>query len=336
MSAVSAGSLRPVPVPAPRAHSLLQVEQLHATVAGQPVVDGVSFTIQPGRTLCLVGESGSGKSLTARSLLRLLEPPLRIEPGSRILLDGRDLMTLDERAMRDIRGGRIGIIFQEPGSALDPVYTVGNQLVEVIRQHLRLSRTEATARAAELFRRVGIPAPERRLAQFPHELSGGMQQRVGIALALACDPALLIADEPTTALDVTIQAQILALIRDQQRSRMMGMLLITHDLGVAAELADDIAVMYAGRIVEYGPARSALHHAQHPYTEALLRSIPRPGMRRERKLAVIAGLVPPPSEWGDACRFAPRCAHAMPICRERPPAFLPAGDGAAACWLHAA
>ncbi|MBV8913078.1 MAG: ABC transporter ATP-binding protein [Acetobacteraceae bacterium] len=336
MSAVSAAPLRPISASAPRAQNLLQVEHLQATAARIPVVDRVSLAIAPGRTLCLVGESGSGKSVTARALLRLLEPPLRIEAGTRIVLDGRDLMTLDDRAMREIRGGRVGMVFQEPGSALDPLYTVGSQLAEVMRQHLRLSRSAAMARALDLLRRVGIPAPERRLHQFPHELSGGMQQRVGIALALACDPVLLIADEPTTALDVTVQAQILALIREQQRSRNMALLLITHDLGVAAEMADEVAVMYAGRIVEHGSAPSILQRPQHPYTAALLRSIPRPGMRRQRKLTAIAGLVPPPSEWGDACRFAPRCPHAMPICGERAPVLLPTGDGAAACWLHAA
>ncbi len=316
---------------------LLRVENLSvylATPGGRlTVVDDVSFTVRRSRTLALVGESGCGKSLTARSILRLALPPISIDGGSRVLLGERDLMRLGEAEMREVRGRDIAMIFQEPMSSLNPVWRVGDQVAEAIVWHRRVSRREAMARAVELFRQVGIPAPERRAQQFPHELSGGMQQRVMIAMALACDPAVLIADEPTTALDVTIQAQVLDLLRDLQSQRAMGLLLITHDLGVVAESADDIAVMYAGAIVETGPVDRVLNAPQHPYTEALLQSIPRLGMDRTRGLNVIRGMVPSPIDWPPGCRFAPRCEHAFPRCGEAQPPLLPAGTQRAACWL---
>jgi len=324
-------------MPAGAAAELLRIEDLTVRLASQfgevTVVDKVSFGIARGRTLCLVGESGCGKSVTARAILRLLTPPLGIDPRSRLLLGGEDLMALSEPAMRDVRGRDIAMIFQEPMSSLNPVWRVGDQVAEAIVWHRRASRREAMARTVELFRQVGIPAPERRVEQFPHELSGGMQQRVMIAMALSCDPKVLIADEPTTALDVTIQAQILDLLRELQASRDMGLLLITHDLGVVAEIADDIAVMYAGAIVETGPAEQVLATPQHPYTEALLQSIPRLGMDRGRALNVIRGMVPSPLDWPPGCRFAARCDHAFARCVQAQPPLFRAGAQRSACWL---
>lgn len=285
-----------------------------------PLVDNVSFTIGRTRTTCLVGESGSGKTLTARAIMRLLDPPLSIADETRILLDGRDLMGLSELDMRAVRGTDVAMIFQEPMSYLNPVYTVGDQVAETLILHAGESRRTALRHVRELFRLVGIPSPERRIDQFPHELSGGMQQRVMIAMALACRPKLLIADEPTTALDVTIQAQILDLLRELQRQLGMAILLITHDLGVVAEMADDIVVMYAGAIVESGAARQVLTETRHPYTEALLRSIPRLGMQRDERLQVIPGIVPAPDQLNPGCRFAPRCAYAFDACSKPPPA----------------
>lgn len=297
------------------------------------IVDEVSFTIGRRRTLCVVGESGCGKTLTARAIMRLIDPPLQIRPVSQIALAGRDLLALDEAAMRRVRGADIAMIFQEPTSFLNPVYSVGDQVAETLVVHARLSWRAAMARAEELFHQVGIPSPARRMRQYPHELSGGMQQRVMIAMALACEPKLLVADEPTTALDVTIQAQILDLLREQQRRLGTAMLLITHDLGVVAEMATDVAVMYAGRIVEMGPAAAVLTAPQHPYTEALLRSIPRLGLRREQPLRVIRGMVPSPAQRGTGCCFASRCDHAFAACAEAPPMF--GAEHHAACWLRA-
>ncbi len=296
------------------------------------VVDGVSFAIPRARTLCLVGESGCGKSLTARAMLRLVDPPLRIDPASSVVLAGRELMALDEPALRNLRGHDIAMIFQEPTSALNPVYSVGDQVAEAVSRHIRISRRDAMTRAVELFQLVNIPAPEQRVHQFPHELSGGMQQRVMIAMALACSPNVLIADEPTTALDVTIQAQILDLLRDLQQRLDMAILLITHDLGVVAEMADEIAVMYAGAIVEQGRAELVLETPQHPYTEALLHSIPRLGMRRDARLNVIRGMVPSPLSWPSGCRFASRCDYAFERCAQAPPLF-DVDARRAACWL---
>ncbi|MGH7089617.1 MAG: ABC transporter ATP-binding protein [Stellaceae bacterium] len=300
-----------------------------------PVVQEVAFRLDRGRTLCLVGESGCGKSVTARAILRLIDPPLRIAPGSRVLFDSSELTDLPEAALRDVRGREIAMIFQEPMSALNPVRRVGAQVAETLIRHRGLGRREALARAVELLRQVGIPSPGQCIHRFPHELSGGMQQRVMIAAAVGCEPKVLIADEPTTALDPTIQGQILDLLWEMQDRLHMAILLITHDIGVVAEMAHEIAVMYAGSIVEAGPARDVLSAPRHPYTAALLRSIPRLRMARDRPLNAIGGTVPAPSEWPPGCRFAPRCAHAFaPCARERPPSFA-CGSQVVACWLAA-
>jgi len=317
---------------------LLRVDNLTACLAipggDCAVVQDVSFDLEPGKVLCLVGESGCGKSVTARAILRLLDPPLRAAPGSSILFGGRDLSALPEREMRALRGSDIAMIFQEPMSSLNPVKRVGDQVAEALILHRGLSRRDARDRAIMLFRQVGIPVPERRVRQFPHELSGGMQQRAMIAMALACDPKILIADEPTTALDATIQAQILDLLRDLRDTRDMGILLITHDLGVVAEMADDIAVMYAGRIVERGSVEQVLTSPQHPYTEQLLRSVPRLRMPRDQRLAVIGGTVPSPLQRQPGCGFAPRCTLAFDRCRTAPaPPLFGATPHLAACWL---
>jgi oligopeptide/dipeptide ABC transporter ATP-binding protein len=281
------------------------------------VVDGVDLALARGETLALVGESGCGKSVTALSILRLVPKPGRVERG-RVRLGGREIQHLPVPEMRRVRGREISMIFQEPQTSLNPVVRVGAQVVEGIRLHERGSRGAARARARELFERVRIPDPAARLDAYPHELSGGLRQRVMIAMALAARPHVLVADEPTTGLDVTIQAQILELLRELQRELGMAILLITHDLGVVNELADRVAVMYAGRIVEEGTRGEVLAHARHPYTQALLRSIPALAQRGAR-LAEIPGTVPSPGDWPAGCRFAPRCPRAMEACREREP-----------------
>ncbi|MEO6876893.1 MAG: ABC transporter ATP-binding protein, partial [Gemmatimonadaceae bacterium] len=272
-------------------------------------VDGVSFEIGAGETVGLVGESGCGKSVTALSLLRLIRPPGRIESTSEIVFDGQDLTKLDEKSMRKIRGARIAMVFQEPMTALNPVFTVGDQIAEVVRVHHGGSKSEAWARAVQMLEVVGIPSPEQRSHEYPHQLSGGMRQRVVIAMALVMNPALVIADEPTTALDVTIQAQILELMRDLQQRLGTSILLITHDLGVVAETASRILVMYGGEIVEEAPVNELFKNAHHPYTEGLLNAMPQVGHERER-LATIPGSVPPPTAWPTACRFHDRCPYA--------------------------
>ncbi len=317
--------------------ALLRVSNLGIEVATDagvvPVVQQVGFRLDRGRTLCLVGKSGCGKSVTARAILRLVDPPLRIAPDSRVRFGSTELTHLPAAALRDVRGRDIAMIFQEPMSALNPVRRVGAQVAETLIRHRGLSGRDALVRAVELLRQVGIPAPDRCIHRFPHELSGGMQQRVMIAAAVACEPKVLIADEPTTALDPTIQGQILDLLCEMQERLRMAILLITHDIGVVAEMAHDIAVMYAGSIVEAGPARDVLTSPRHPYTAALLRSIPRLGMPRDRPLAAIGGTVPAPSDWPPGCRFAPRCPHAFaPCARERPPSFT-VGSQTVACWL---
>ncbi|HWA81674.1 MAG TPA: ABC transporter ATP-binding protein [Acetobacteraceae bacterium] len=283
-----------------------------------PAVDGVDLTIARGETLGIVGESGCGKSVLSLSVLRLIAPPGRISAG-RILFEGADLLALPPAAMRAIRGNRIAMIFQEPMTSLNPSFTVGAQIIEAMRAHDRsLSARALRARAVEALTQVRIPAPERRLDEYPHLLSGGMRQRVMIAMALACRPDLLIADEPTTALDVTVQAEILALLSDLQRETGMAIILITHDLGVVAEMADKVAVMYAGRIVEQAPVTALFDDPQHPYTLGLLGSVPRLEQQRERLLA-IEGTVPPPFALPSGCRFHPRCAFAAPACAETDP-----------------
>jgi len=317
--------------------SLLSLSDVRVTfrTADGPItpVDGVSFTIRRGETLALVGESGCGKSLTALTILRLIEPPGRIEPGSRITFDGQDVLTLDDRSLRKIRGKQAAMIFQEPMTALNPVYNAGDQIAEVVRTHTSASRSEAWAQAVEMLGAVGIPSPEIRARQYPHQLSGGMRQRVMIAMALILNPSLLIADEPTTALDVTIQAQILDLLREAQRARGASMLLITHDLGVVAESAQRVAVMYAGQIVEEAPVAELFVSPQHPYTQGLLAAMPRAGTRRER-LTTIPGTVPPPGAWPSGCRFADRCAHMWSRCTtEAPPLHQLGGGRTSRCHL---
>jgi oligopeptide/dipeptide ABC transporter ATP-binding protein len=295
------------------------------------VID-VSFHVGAGETLCLVGESGSGKSVTALSILRLVQRPGRIAAG-RIHFKGRDLLTLDERAMQKVRGAEIGLVFQEPMTALNPVFTIGNQIEETLMVHGLARGREARQRAIELLDAVSIPDPERRIRDYPHQLSGGLRQRALIALALACNPTLLIADEPTTALDVTIQAQILDLLRDLQKRLRLALLLITHDLGVVAEMADRVAVMYAGRIVEEAPVRDLFRDPRHPYTRGLLASIP--GGARGTKLQAIEGTVPPLGKLPPGCAFAPRCPHRFEPCDKAVPGMTIVGeDHSARCYLY--
>ncbi len=315
---------------------LLQVDDLRTYfhTADGPVraVDGVSFSLERGATLGIVGESGCGKSVTCLSILRLIDRPGRVEPGSSIRLGGRDLMELSEEDMRDVRGNEISMIFQEPMTSLNPVWTIGDQIAEAVRLHRGVGRAEARRRAAEMLGLVGIPEPEGRLADYPHEFSGGMRQRAMIAMALACDPDVLLADEPTTALDVTIQAEILDLLAGLQERLGMAIVFVSHDLGVVAQIADRVIVMYAGQVVEQGDTDTIFSRPRHPYTEGLLRSTPRVGGRVPR-LATIAGAVPSAKRWPPGCRFHPRCPHAWQRCREESPRLL-GTDGTARCWLE--
>jgi oligopeptide/dipeptide ABC transporter ATP-binding protein len=281
-------------------------------------VDGVSFYLDRGELLGLVGESGCGKSMTALSVMRLIAPPGKIVEGE-ILFDGQDLLKLSDAEMRQMRGDDIAMIFQDPMTSLNPVFTVGEQIAEALRLHRKLSRKEAKRAAIEAMREVAIPDPARRIDDYPHQLSGGMRQRVMIAMALACNPKLLIADEPTTALDVTIQAQILELLDELRKQRELAVLLITHDLGVVAEVADRVAVMYTGRIVEESPVDELFARPKHPYTEGLLRSVPKltsEHVARKERLETIDGTVPRPTDLPPGCHFAPRCSHRMPRCTE--------------------
>ncbi len=306
------------------AEVLLKVEDLAThfpTDSGEVrAVDGIDLEVRAGETLGIVGESGCGKSVTALSIMRLITKPGYLARG-RIEFQGRDLATLSDAEMRDVRGNEIAMIFQEPMTSLNPVYTVGDQIAESICLHLNKTRSEAREMTIELFRRVGIPLPEKRVDEFPHQLSGGMRQRVMIAMALACNPKLLIADEPTTALDVTIQAQILDLMRRLRQEFGMSIIIITHDLGVVAEMADRVAVMYAGNIVETTDVRSLFAHPEHPYTEGLLQSIPRLNQDRSR-LHVIPGTVPNMLELPTGCRFQNRCPYVRPACREAEPELI--------------
>ncbi|MFI5260965.1 MAG: ABC transporter ATP-binding protein [Candidatus Limnocylindrales bacterium] len=299
-----------------------------------PAVDGVSFSIKRGETMGLVGESGCGKSVTSLSIMRLLDiPPAEIVSGE-IWFDGRDLLKLPESEMREVRGNDITMIFQEPMTSLNPVFTIGDQIAEAVVQHRKVSQKAAWERAVEMLRLVGIPGPERRAKQYPHEMSGGMRQRVMIAMALACDPKLVVADEPTTALDVTIQAQILELIKALQRETGAALLLITHDLAVVAETVEHAAVMYAGKIVETGSVEDVILRPRHPYTEGLLRSIPS-HVPKGQRLNVIKGTVPNPFRMPAGCRFQPRCPYAFEPCHDfEPPLAAPEHGQRVACWLH--
>ncbi|HEY6170857.1 MAG TPA: ABC transporter ATP-binding protein [Candidatus Kapabacteria bacterium] len=289
-------------------------------------VDNVSYTVDKKETLGVVGESGCGKSVTALSIMRLIpNPPGRIV-GGEILFEGRNLLALQEEEMRKIRGNKIGMIFQEPMTSLNPVFTVGNQIEESILLHQNVSKEEAKNRAIEMLKKVGIPAPEQRYKEYPHQLSGGMRQRVMIAIALSCNPAILIADEPTTALDVTVQAQILELINGLQESLGMGVILITHDLGVIAETADKVAVMYASHIVEYSKVDEIYYNPMHPYTVGLLGSIPKLNIESER-LMTIEGTVPVPTNYPQGCNYAARCSFATPKCLSDEPQLVEVEPG---------
>lgn len=322
---MSLSASAPSPIPATSA-PLLQAEgvtvRFDACERPFDVVRNVSFTLHPGRTLCLVGESGCGKSMTALSLLRLIPEPGRLAAG-RILFEGRDLAGLPESAMERVRGRDIGMIFQEPMTSLNPVIRVGEQVAEPLMRHLRLSKKAALAEAVELFRLVGIPAPDIRIRDYPHQLSGGMRQRVMIAMALACDPDILIADEPTTALDVTIQAQIIELMQEMQEKNGNAIIMITHDLGVVADMADKIMVMYAGHPVEFGTADEIFYESRHPYTWGLIRSIPEQATDEKKPLTPIHGNPPSLVNLPQGCAFAPRCPYATELChKERPKKFV--------------
>ena len=296
-------------------------------------IDDVSFDIAPGEVLGVVGESGAGKSITGTAIIGLLEPPGRIA-GGEILLEGSRIDNLKLDAMRKIRGRRIGAIFQDPLTSLNPLYTIGHQLIETIQTHLPMNAAQARARAIELLGEVGIPAPDRRIDHYPHQFSGGMRQRVVIALALCANPKLIIADEPTTALDVSIQAQIITLLKRLCRDNGTAVMLVTHDMGVIAETADRVAVMYAGRIVEIGPVQEVIHNPQHPYTSGLMASIPALGQEVER-LSQIEGSMPRLNAIPIGCAFNPRCPRVFDRCKVERPVLLAAGNARAACWLHA-
>lgn len=321
------------------AEKLLEIRKLTAGFLTENGVvkatDRISLSIEKGQTVCLVGESGSGKSVTSLAIMRLIDYAGGVIMDGSIKFRGQDLATKKQEEMRQIRGNQIAMIFQDPMSALNPVFTVGEQIAESLRLHQNKDADEAWNMAVNLLKLVGIPAPEIRAKQYPHELSGGMCQRVVIAIALACNPELLIADEPTTALDVTVQAQILDLLRKLQAELGMSILLITHDMGVAAEMADRVAVMYAGAIVEEGPVEDIFNQPSHPYTTGLLQSIP--GFEGERggELYTIQGTIPPIGQLPSGCRFHPRCPHAKEVCRQKePPEFMIGADHRASCWLY--
>jgi len=322
--------------------SLLAVENLRTVFRTERetirAVDGVSFTVDRGETLGVVGESGSGKTVMARSIMGLVDSPGEIHPDSSIRLDGTELVGPDGAGWADVRGDRIAMVFQDPMTSLNPVYTVGNQIKEALQIHRGMRGREATETAAELLELVGIPDPARRLGEYPHQFSGGMTQRAVIAMALACDPDLLICDEPTTALDVTIQAQVLELLADIKRKRDVAMIFITHDMGVIAEVADRVNVMYAGELVERGSLEAVFENPAHPYTRGLLDCIPARNPAGDR-LRVIDGEVPTPTEAATACRFAPRCPESTPECHNTHPTLVPdTTDGDAsrrtACLLY--
>ncbi len=318
--------------------TLLEVSDLSVTFASQGgtvrAVDGVSFSLNRGETLGIVGESGSGKSVTAMAIMGLVKsPPGRIASG-RVVFEGQDLRTVSAETMRNLRGNGIAMVFQDPMTSLNPVLTIGRQLTEVMEVHQGLDATQSRRRAVELLDMVGIPSPESRLDDYPHRFSGGMRQRVMIAMAMACKPRLLIADEPTTALDVTIQAQILDLLRELQSELGMAMILITHDLGVVAGMADRVNVMYAGRIVEEGSTEAIFAHPRMPYTMGLLQSVPRLDRPDDTRLVPIPGLPPAGSAGPARCSFVPRCAFAADVCRQAAPTLRTVGEGhRVACWF---
>lgn len=319
------------------AHPLLQISNLRTsffTDKGEiKAVDDVSFVLHSGQTLALVGESGCGKSVTALSIMRLLSSPGRVIGGT-IMFQGQDLLSLPETAMRKIRGKSIAMVFQEPMTSLNPVMRIGDQIGEVFQIHTDLSKHEIRQEVIGLLEKVRIASPEERIDQYPHEMSGGMKQRVMIAMALACKPDLLIADEPTTALDVTIQAQILDLLADLQKDLGMAILLITHNLGVVAQFAQDVIVMYASKIAEQAEVKELFQHPSHPYTTALLKSLPRPGERQAR-LEAIPGTVPSPLQYPTGCHFSSRCAEVLDQCPTQPPPTIQVGDShEVTCWLH--
>ena len=317
---------------------ILQVKDLHtsfATDAGEVrAVNGVSFNLEPGKTLGIVGESGSGKSQEAYSIMGLLQSPGKVVGGS-ITFEGQDVLSFTKDQMTEFRGSKVAMIFQNPMTCLNPVYTIGNQLVEALRAHdKKISKEEAEKRAMEMMEMVGINNVQKRMKQYPHEFSGGMRQRVMIAMGLICHPQLLIADEPTTALDVTIQAQILDLMKDLQKKTKMGIIFITHNLGVVADICDKVSVMYAGRIVEQGPVDDIFYEPAHPYTKGLLRSMPRVDAESYERLIPIEGtpvdMLNPP----EGCPFAPRCEHCMKICLKKMPPYVEVGEKhRSACWL---
>src|SRR5262245_52356970 len=318
--------------------SLLEVENLHTyfkTEGGEArAVDGVSLTLEEGESLALVGESACGKSVTALSIMRLIEPPGGYHPSGSIRFAGTDLIPADEPTLQHIRGNRISMIFQEPLTAFNPVFTIADQLCEPLLLHQGLGKEQAARRGCELLEQMGIAAPEVVMRSYPHQLSGGMRQRVMIAMAIACRPRLMIADEPTTALDVTVQAQILHLIQELQREIGMALLLITHDFGIVNQIADRVHVMYAGTIVETGTREAVLRQPHHPYTIKLLQSIPR-GVPHDQRLRVIQGSVRPATDIAPGCRFTERCDHAAPRCAVAAPALFPIADGRqVACYIY--
>jgi peptide/nickel transport system ATP-binding protein len=319
------------------AEALLEVKNLRTSFGSVHAVDNVSFNVRRGEAVALVGESGCGKSVTAMSIMRLIAPPGKITAGE-VRFKGRDLASLSERDMRNVRGNDIAMVFQEPMTSLNPVFKIGAQVAEAIRIHRKVSKKEAWKQAGDMLELVSIPDPHKRLQDYPHQLSGGMRQRVMIAIALSCDPELLIADEPTTALDVTIQAQIMELLASLQKKLGLAVLLITHDLGVVAEFCERVIVMYTGRVVEDAPVRELFGAPAHPYTRGLLKSLPGAAIvagTPVNRLPTISGMVPPITNLPPGCKFNPRCPDVMDICLGNEPALMPVAPGQAArCYLH--
>jgi oligopeptide transport system ATP-binding protein len=319
--------------------NLLQVENLHVsfhTFSGEvKAVRGVNFSVEKGEAVGIVGESGCGKSVTAKSIMKLLTtPPAEYKQG-KILFHGEDLLTFNEKEMKKIRGNKIGMIFQDPMSSLNPTSRIGDQLIEGLIKHRKLSKSDAKSHAVQLLEKVGIPHAKSRLKHYPHEFSGGMRQRVMIAMALACDPELIIADEPTTALDVTIQAQILELMKKLQKETNTSIILITHDLGVVAEVCEKVIVMYAGEVIESGTVEEIFKNPTHPYTKGLMKSVPRLDMDRSRRLYSIIGTPPDLIDPPKGCSFFPRCENAMKVCKDYHPSLEKiSGTQHSACWLH--